>query len=51
MTAANWRPELLDRIEGLDWEKTRADVRPFLERTGDLSLVTLDVLRDLLQGK
>jgi hypothetical protein len=51
MTAANWRLELLDRIEGLDWEKARADVRPFLERTGDLSLVTLDVLHDLLQGK
>jgi len=51
MTEANWRPELLDRIEGLDWEKARADVRPFLKRAGDLSLVTLDVLRDLVQGK
>ena len=51
MRAANWRPQLLDRIEGLDWDKARADVRPFLERTGDLGLVTLDVLRDLLHGK
>jgi len=51
MTAANWRTELLNRIEGLDWEKARADVRPFLERMGDLSLVTLDVLRNLLRGK
>ena len=50
MTAANWRPELLGRIEGLDWAKARADVRPFLEREGDLSLVALDVLRKLLRG-
>lgn len=49
MTATNWRPELLCRIEGLDWEKARADVRPFLERSGDLGLVALDVLRSLLK--
>jgi hypothetical protein len=51
MTAANWRPELLDGIEVPDWEKVRSDVHPFLERTGDFSPVTLDVLRDLLHGK
>jgi hypothetical protein len=51
ITATNWHSECLDRIEGLDWWKAQADVRPFLERSGDLSLVTLDVLRNLIRGK
>ncbi len=36
------------RIETLDWERARADVRPSLERERDLDLVSKDVLVRLL---
>jgi predicted nucleotidyltransferase component of viral defense system len=48
LTAANWREQVRKRIEVLDWEKARADVRPFLERENDLGLVTKEVLDRLL---
>ncbi|MCX7014850.1 MAG: nucleotidyl transferase AbiEii/AbiGii toxin family protein [Candidatus Sumerlaeota bacterium] len=49
MTATNWRDELRQRIAALDWKRARADVRPFLERTRDLDLVTADALVGLLR--
>jgi len=48
MTASNWRDELRRRIEALDWDRARADVRPFLERGRDIALVTAESLRNLL---
>jgi len=48
MTAGNWRGELRQRIEALDWEHARADVRPFLERERDIALVTAESLGSLL---
>lgn len=48
MTAANWRAELARRLETLDWERARADVRPFLERERDIELVTLETLSKML---
>jgi predicted nucleotidyltransferase component of viral defense system len=48
ITAENWREQLRRRIEALDWEKARADVRPFLERESDLGLVKKEVLERLL---
>ena len=48
MTAANWRQELRKRVESLEWERARADVRPFLERARDMDLVSEDVLGNLL---
>jgi hypothetical protein len=48
LTTANWREQVRQRIEALDWEKARADVRPFLERERDLDLVTKQVLGRLL---
>ncbi len=48
LTTANWREQVRKRIEALDWEKARADVRPFLERERDLDLVTKEVLVRLL---
>jgi hypothetical protein len=48
LTAANWREQLRQRIGALDWQKARADVRPFLERESDLRLVTREVLDRLL---
>jgi predicted nucleotidyltransferase component of viral defense system len=49
LTEANWRKQLKNRIETLDWEKARADVKPFLERERDLDLVKEDVLIGLLK--
>lgn len=48
MTADNWRGELRHRLEALDWERARADVRPFLERERDIALVTAGSLGSLL---
>jgi len=48
LSTADWREQLRERIETLDWEKARADVRPFLERERDLDLVTKEVLVRLL---
>lgn len=50
MTPANWRRQLRKRIRGLDWEKARADVLPFLERERDLDLVEKDLLDGLLRS-
>jgi len=49
LTETNWRKQLENRIESLDWEKARADVKPFLERERDLDLVKKDVLIGLLE--
>ena len=49
LSETNWRKQLKNRIESLDWEKARADVKPFLERKRELDLVKKDVLIDLLK--
>ena len=49
MTAGNWRAELRQRLEALDWEGVRADVRPFLERERDIALVSAETLGILLE--
>ena len=48
MTTKNWRKELRQRIQTLDWKRARTDVRPFLERERDIALVTLETLGSLL---
>ena len=48
MTVTNWRDELLRRLETLDWERARSDVRSFLERDRDIDLVSHDTLKRLL---
>jgi predicted nucleotidyltransferase component of viral defense system len=50
MTAANWREQIRQRTETLDWERARADVRPFLERQRDIDLVRQGILAKLLVG-
>ena len=50
MTATNWRGEMRKRMERLDWERARADVRPFLERARDIDLVSKETLVNLLGG-
>jgi hypothetical protein len=36
--------------EALDWERARADVRPFLERERDIAMVTAEALGSLLDA-
>lgn len=48
LTVENWRAELTRQLETLDWERARADVRPFLERDRDIELVAFDTLKKLL---
>ncbi len=48
VAASNWREELRHRLEALDWERARADVRPFLERERDIALVSRETLGILL---
>lgn len=50
MTAGNWRDETRQRIKTLDWERARADVRPFLERERDIAMVTAETLGSLLDA-
>jgi predicted nucleotidyltransferase component of viral defense system len=49
LTENNWHTQLKNRIESLDWEKARADIKPFLERERDLDLVKKDILIGLLK--
>jgi hypothetical protein len=48
LTPDNWRHAVRTRIEQMDWERARQDVRPFLESERDLELVTPEALRGLL---
>ncbi|MGI6496080.1 MAG: nucleotidyl transferase AbiEii/AbiGii toxin family protein [Kiritimatiellia bacterium] len=50
LTAANWRSELARRLEAVEWERARADVSPFLERTSDIDLVSAETLGKLLEA-
>jgi hypothetical protein len=37
-------------MERLDWERARADVRPFLERAREIDLASKETLVNLLGG-
>ncbi len=50
MTAGNWRDEIRKRLTALDWDKARADVRPFLERERDMAMVNKETLDSLLDA-
>lgn len=45
----NWRDLIFNRLKSLDWGAALADVRPFLERPGEIELLTLENMRRLLQ--
>jgi hypothetical protein len=45
----NWRKMLCQRLERIDWQKSIADVKPFLERTDELELLTGDNIKSLLR--
>ena len=40
LKARSWRQAVAARLGVLDWRRAVADVRPFLERTGDVELLT-----------
>jgi hypothetical protein len=46
--ADNWRKLLYERLKTLDWKAALSDVRPFLERPGEIDLLTIENLRNLL---
>jgi hypothetical protein len=48
LTTKNWKKEIAARLHALDWPKAVADVRPFIERSRDLELMTLPNLEKLL---
>jgi hypothetical protein len=45
----NWRIILRQRLERIDWKKSIADVKPFLERADELELLTSDSIERLLR--
>lgn len=47
-TPENWRELIFNRLRTLDWSAALADVGPFLERPGEIDLLTLENLRRLL---
>ena len=44
----NWRTTILGRLDALAWDRVAADVRPFLERAGDVTLLTRENVVRLL---
>lgn len=44
LTLSDWREAVRERLEGLDWERTVSDVRPFLESSADVDLLTAESL-------
>ena len=50
ITEANWRRQIWQRVEALDWDRARDDVRPFLEREHDLAFVSVESIGKLLHG-
>lgn len=45
---AEWRSTVADKVAGLQWDRVISDVRPFLERPEELSLLTRENLLRLL---
>ncbi len=48
LTEKTWRTVVMERLARVDWMQAAADAAPFLEREQDRSLVSRDVLRQLL---
>jgi predicted nucleotidyltransferase component of viral defense system len=44
----NWRGIVWERLEGIDWKRAAADVRPFLERAAEVDLLRRENFRKLL---
>lgn len=44
----NWRDILCQRLRNIDWKKSVADVKPFLERSNEVALLTQENFEKLL---
>jgi hypothetical protein len=50
LTGDTWRVAVREHLRGADWARILADVRPFLEPAADLSLLTRENLRRVLEA-
>ncbi|MCL4385382.1 MAG: hypothetical protein M1326_03610 [Cyanobacteria bacterium] len=46
----NWKNILTEYIFKIDWKRVSADVSPFLEREGDVSLLISENCKRLIDG-
>jgi hypothetical protein len=51
LNAANWRRNALARLEKIHWDQAVKNVAPFLERSQDVKLLTLENVKNLLLKK
>ena len=49
ITSLNWQEVIASAVVKMDWDKARADVLPFLERSEDIEQLTLANLTKLLR--
>jgi predicted nucleotidyltransferase component of viral defense system len=47
----NWRNILCQRLGSIDWKKSASDVRPFLERSHEVALITQENFEKLLRSR
>ncbi|MBM3294118.1 MAG: nucleotidyl transferase AbiEii/AbiGii toxin family protein [Candidatus Aminicenantes bacterium] len=50
-TSANWTELVSQKLESIDWPKAVADAKPFVERIGDLEMMTREALKGLLSKR
>ena len=50
LTQTNWREIVRSRLEQMDWEAVRRDIRPFLERESELAMLSGSDVTSLLKG-
>ena len=48
VTKANWRKFVAEKLEKIQWHQAVKDVSPFLERSQDVELITLENFKNLL---
>jgi hypothetical protein len=48
LTEDNWRPVVRERLQNASWDQVIADVRPFLETSAEVELLTLENLMRVL---
>jgi hypothetical protein len=50
LTEENWKTVVVGKLQGIDWQRAAADVRPFLEIPGEVDLLTEEVAIRAVQG-
>jgi len=51
ISKSNWCHLIAKRLENLDWKKAIEDVRPFIERSSDLNILTMENVLKLLKTR